>query len=788
MPTEEMCTVLLVDFSEEVFPLLSRYDPVTSPAEAAHVVPESPHLQVSFEEARQSALAWVASEEGERLAFYSAAEGAEPSPVPGGPMEAAAPKRKTAPRAKRPTNAQLSEQLGALVELIPSLTQQVQELATRQTALEKRAAPVAAPPLPAHRLAFPQPNAAPVPETPLRTLGSLVGPSSSSKGCHSRSASARRPRAAGRGDQVGSSVGGAIGASRRFELRFGKGHAAAKPSPRYPSLSPSFPSRCLRPRLSFFRGYRVGFAGFGQEREAAGAACKSQWELSSAGESAGLAEAVTFRAAAHEPGRSGAEAPRVYLLRRALRRVWQPKKFGDSFLAARQHSRFYDSGRPGRSRGAHGPSLGSSGAMCSRWRVLGDWVLTDSFGGPSPPAFPAPPSIPKPAPPSVRRTHSADLGDNHPLLCEGDRCNPDEAHRGSWRLQGETFFSGCSRLRGCSKASPSEVPEKSEGTGGVTSDLPLPSVGASAFRAPPGLAPPGVQGVGSLEFRGQGCHCLPQPPAPEKHQASASGLSRSPHPLSCAGAFDPFVGHRVSRRARGREAGCRPHSSCNSSSGELGGPSSASCPPAPASVLHASPRSFEKPGADLPRRLSDEPRPLCFRAFGLSLASRVVRTRGSFGAFLNSTLHLSQDKPPRPAHALFPLPVPFPGCFQHIPSAKASRVRTRVAVRRVAHVAVMACNFLFAGTSPVELPLLCHRPNKAQAHAISYVHRLCRACGAVEPFHVGSAGRRNQSLVASLSELSECLTVVGPSADPYGPSFHGTAPRAAGATHGSTES
>ncbi|CAE7937342.1 unnamed protein product [Symbiodinium sp. KB8] len=176
VPTEEMCTVLLVDFSEEVFPLLSRYDPVTSPAEAAHVVPESPHLQVSFEEARQSALAWVASEEGERLAFYSAAEGAEPSPVPGGPMEAAAPKRKTAPRAKRPTNAQLSEQLGALVELIPSLTQQVQELATRQTALEKRAAPVAAPPLPAHRLAFPQPNAAPAVTLDLPQPGDLEPP------------------------------------------------------------------------------------------------------------------------------------------------------------------------------------------------------------------------------------------------------------------------------------------------------------------------------------------------------------------------------------------------------------------------------------------------------------------------------------------------------------------------------------------------------------------------------------------------------------------------------------
>ncbi|CAE7563812.1 unnamed protein product [Symbiodinium necroappetens] len=212
VPTEEICTVLLVDFSEEVYPLLSRYDPVTSPAEAAHVVPESPHLQVSFEEARQSALAWVASEEGERLAFYSAAEGADAAPAPGGPLEAAAPKRKTAPRAKRPTNAQLSEQLGALVELIPSLTQQVQELATRQAALEKRAAPVAAPPLPAHRLAFPQ----------------------------------------------------------RFELRAGESYVAAEQSPRSSSQIAvgtfSFRRAELAQRRPVFTSYAERFGGFGSQR------------------------------------------------------------------------------------------------------------------------------------------------------------------------------------------------------------------------------------------------------------------------------------------------------------------------------------------------------------------------------------------------------------------------------------------------------------------------------------------------------------------------------------------
>ena len=95
----------------------------------------------------------------------------------------------------------------------------------------------------------------------------------------------------------------------------------------------------------------------------------------------------------------------------------------------------------------------------------------------------------------------------------------------------------------------------------------------------------------------------------------------------------------------------------------------------------------------LPPSPSTTPPLLSLKAFGLSSASRIVRARGCFGAFLLSTLHLLQELPPAPAQALFPLPVPFPGCFQRVPSAKGSRARSRVALR-VTHVAVMACNFL----------------------------------------------------------------------------------------------
>ena len=209
------------------------------------------------------------------------------------------------------------------------------------------------------------------------------------------------------------------------------------------------------------------------------------------------------------------------------------------------------------------------------------------------------------------------------------------------------------------------------------------------------------------------------------------------------------------------------------------GPSSAVCSTEPAH-LHDTAGTFEGRPASSP--LPDPPKLLGFRAYGLSLAVRIVGTRGTFGAFLASTLQLSQDLPPGPAQALFPLPAPFPGCFQHIPSAKSSRVRSRLAVRRVAHVAVMACNFLFPGMLPPPLQLLRRRPNRSQTKAIRYVVSLCRACGAVEPFAVSSAGRRSANLHSGLTGLSELLTWVGPGTDPYGPLFHGAAPGSSATT------
>ncbi|CAE7692700.1 unnamed protein product, partial [Symbiodinium necroappetens] len=168
--------------------------------------------------------------------------------------------------------------------------------------------------------------------------------------------------------------------------------------------------------------------------------------------------------------------------------------------------------------------------------------------------------------------------------------------------------------------------------------------------------------------------------------------------------------------------------------------------------------------------------------------SRTLRLPRSSWAVSRANSYNTKGPPLKPFRARAPLKSQFDWQCPVFPAALTSQrvlltlfslCRSRVAFRRVAHVAVMACNFLFAGACPCPLRLLTHRPNKAQAAAIGYVFKLCRACGAVEPFLVASAGRRNLSLATGLAELCEHLTFVGPSSDPYGPQFHGVAPEAA---------
>ncbi|CAE7231762.1 unnamed protein product [Symbiodinium sp. CCMP2456] len=145
--TGESTAVLVVDFSEEVVQHLSRYDPE-----------------------------WLVTLTGERMAFYSAAE--EPD-MDAPELREPGPKRKASTKPKRPTTSQLAEQMETMLSMLPALAQQVQEISSRQKALEvKASAPPSAPSapgvMPAHRASFPI-GPSPALPNPLGTLRGLVG-------------------------------------------------------------------------------------------------------------------------------------------------------------------------------------------------------------------------------------------------------------------------------------------------------------------------------------------------------------------------------------------------------------------------------------------------------------------------------------------------------------------------------------------------------------------------------------------------------------------------------------
>ena len=130
-PVDALCQALLVDFSLEVASYLSRYDPVTSPVEAAPFAPDRPGRQ-----ALASAMAWIAGRGRGAPGFLLQ--------LPKG--------RRASDRSSRSSGAkaglrELAEQIGNLVDLIPALTQQqVQDLSARQAALAQKAAFASVPP------------------------------------------------------------------------------------------------------------------------------------------------------------------------------------------------------------------------------------------------------------------------------------------------------------------------------------------------------------------------------------------------------------------------------------------------------------------------------------------------------------------------------------------------------------------------------------------------------------------------------------------------------------------
>ena len=675
---------------------------------------------------------WVASLTGERMAFYSAAEeldaGIAAPPEP-------APKRKVQATAKRATNAQLAEQLDSMLALLPALAQQVQDLSSRQTVLEAKAkgppsnkAPASDVPLP-HRAAFPI-GLAPHTQNPLGSLRGLVGPPPKVRAPVLQHpppplVAQDAPQEELGQDPITGDCRDELLCRRNAETEPGLGH-----------IGVAFGSSGRRRRVFVGAGFRfpAGHPGCGKTRKVAGAVgCQVRF-FSSAGEPTGPETACARRPGTTDERGLAAPAAALHSVCRKVRRVWRSKVPRHSLLAASQRCRHHALGRPCGSGGALGSQPDSGGASSSGQRLLGHWLSAVVAGGSAASAVPASTSESESPLARLRGADPPTMGHDDSQLHPGNRCDPRPAVGDDFRDQGKSLGIRPGCIYACTGL-PATVPQEgqrlccSSGLGlapsGVGVDVP-PSFRRVA--GPSSSAP--TASPRRFWFRGSYTY---KPKPPDKGSSSPQ-----PVPECAAGVRDGTAPGLLlcfnSVWVRAVE------------------PSSALCSAEPARLLQQPAGSFVKPA---PSPSPSPPKLLGFRAYGLSLAARIGRTRGAFGAFLS---------------------VPFPGCFQHVPSAKSSRVRSRIASRRVAHVAVMACNFLFSGCRPPPLQLLRRQLNKVQAKALRYVASLCGACGAVEPFAVSSAGRRSAQLLASLSELSEHLTWMGPGTDPYGSLFHGAAP------------
>ena len=167
------------------------------------------------------------------------------------------------------------------------------------------------------------------------------------------------------------------------------------------------------------------------------------------------------------------------------------------------------------------------------------------------------------------------------------------------------------------------------------------------------------------------------------------------------------------------------------------------------------------------------PRALSFWLWCSGLLKMVLRSRTPFAAFLLSTLHLQRGDSAS-ASPLFPVPVPWCGIFDRMPSGLSLRARRRLHMLRAVHILVMALNYWHGGLGafPNE-SLLTRCPSKAHVLIYKRLKGILAADGpASGSFEILVSGRKFLQLVARLGELSDQLTYLGASG-PYGRMFPG---------------
>jgi len=161
---------------------------------------------------------------------------------------------------------------------------------------------------------------------------------------------------------------------------------------------------------------------------------------------------------------------------------------------------------------------------------------------------------------------------------------------------------------------------------------------------------------------------------------------------------------------------------------------------------------------------------LSYSKWCATLVGNVLRTRTPFSNFVARNLHLPRVTGTAPSY--FPMPLPVGRWFERMNPDISLDKRRRIHENRAVCVIVLALNFWYNG-GPVKSELLAKAPNAMHTAFYRRLRCLIRAEGPAEMPDISASGRRMPQLSARLNELSDALTRLGPSCNPYDRMFQG---------------
>ena len=308
------------------------------------------------------------------------------------------------------------------------------------------------------------------------------------------------------------------------------------------------------------------------------------------------------------------------------------------------------------------------------------------------------------------------------------------------------------------------------------------------FRPPPGLTPP-LSSPGLGDPRSSALHGLivsesngaalplnsvlrPVEPSWAPVHALASASSRSVSSNACLSTRPSLIG-RQPPSVRAKAPLVVPVRS--STKQPVLNPSKDALNSSSAAALHANSEMPTFPRGAASAKVS-------FWSWAASLLRLLLATRTAFARFLLQTFKLSLGAEIAPPTALFPIPVPCPGCFGAGVPVFSSRRNPSSALRavlldRLLHITCMALNFLHSDGKPVPLESLRRQPNQAQLDMTGRLRSLLRASSRCPEDLPLCAGRRGVHLVSHLASLRDFLGRAGfvPSAYPGAARFEGYA-------------